>query len=57
MYEGVVSFVKKERSDLESKMTKSLGFGMGIEFREGSLLISAKTTTKAKKGTALETAM
>lgn len=50
VYEGVVSFVKKQRSDLESKMTKSLGFAMGIEFREGSLLISAKTTAKAKKG-------
>lgn len=50
VYEGIVSFVKKQRSDLESKMTKSLGFAMGIEFREGSLLISAKTTAKAKKG-------
>lgn len=50
MYEGIVSFVKKQRSDLESKMTKSFGFAMGIEFREGSLLISAKTTAKAKKG-------
>lgn len=45
-----MSFVKKERSDLESKMTKSLGFAMGIEFREGSLLISAKAGAKAKKG-------
>ncbi|XP_062583012.1 FACT complex subunit SPT16-like [Saccostrea cucullata] len=50
VYEGVVSFVKKQRSDLESKMTKSLGFAMGIEFREGSLLISAKTGAKVKKG-------
>lgn len=50
VYEGIVSFVKKQRSDLESKMTKSFGFAMGIEFREGSLLISAKTTAKAKKG-------
>lgn len=50
VYEAIVSFVKKQRSDLESKMTKSLGFAMGIEFREGSLLISAKTTAKAKKG-------
>lgn len=50
VYEGIVSFVKKQRSDLENKMTKSFGFAMGIEFREGSLLISAKTTAKAKKG-------
>ncbi|KAL3860233.1 hypothetical protein ACJMK2_010387 [Sinanodonta woodiana] len=50
VYDHAVKFVKDKRPDLEDKMTKSIGFGMGVEFREGSLLIGPKTNVRAKKG-------
>ena len=50
VYQAGVSVVKAERPELEAKMTKSFGFAMGIEFREGSLLIGPKTNAPAKKG-------
>ena len=51
-YEAVVSKVKKEKPELLNNLTKSFGFVSGIEFREGSLLINAKTQAKVQKGTA-----
>ncbi|VDI07180.1 Hypothetical predicted protein [Mytilus galloprovincialis] len=50
VYDHAVSFVKKQRSELVDKMTKSIGFAMGIEFREGSLLLSGKNNLRIKKG-------
>lgn len=50
VYDHAISFVKKARPELVEKMTKTVGFVMGIEFREGSLLLSAKTSIKIKKG-------
>ncbi|EEB10631.1 FACT complex subunit SPT16, putative [Pediculus humanus corporis] len=50
VYESGVAFVKSKKSDLLGGMNKNFGFGMGIEFRESSLLISPKTTTVLKKG-------
>lgn len=50
MYDRTVAFVKKEKADMADKMTKNIGFAMGIEFREGSLLIGPKTTARARKG-------
>ena len=50
VYDHTVSFVKKQRSELVDKMTKSIGFAMGIEFREGSLLLSGKNNLRIKKG-------
>ncbi|CAL1527639.1 unnamed protein product [Lymnaea stagnalis] len=50
VYDAGLAFVKKEHPELESKMIKSFGFGMGIEFREASLLIAPKTRAPAKKG-------
>ena len=35
---------------LAEKLTKSIGFAMGIDFREPSLLISPKTEEEARKG-------
>ena len=32
------------------KLPKTLGFGMGLEFRESSLLLSSKSQSKAKPG-------
>ncbi len=50
IYDKVVDFVKKEKPELVDKLTKSFGFGMGIEFREGSLLIGPKSTATVQKG-------
>lgn len=50
VYDAVVDIVKKERPNLLSKLTKNLGFVTGIEFREGSMLITNKTQITAKKG-------
>ncbi|KAK2190440.1 hypothetical protein NP493_80g05043 [Ridgeia piscesae] len=50
VYQAAVDVVKAEKPAYVEKMTKSVGFAMGIEFREGSLLISSKSTVTAKKG-------
>ncbi|CAJ1085903.1 FACT complex subunit SPT16 [Xyrichtys novacula] len=52
-YNTVQEYVKKEKSDLLAKLTKNLGFAMGIEFREGSLVLNAKNQYKLKKGMVL----
>uniref|UniRef100_A0A3Q1C5N4 FACT complex subunit n=1 Tax=Amphiprion ocellaris TaxID=80972 RepID=A0A3Q1C5N4_AMPOC len=52
-YSTVLEYVKKEKSDLVAKLTKNLGFAMGIEFREGSLVLNAKNQYKLKKGMVL----
>lgn len=51
VYDTVLSFVKKERPEFVDKLTKTLGFAMGIEFRESSLTIGPKTFALVKKGT------
>uniref|UniRef100_A0A2P2I040 FACT complex subunit n=1 Tax=Hirondellea gigas TaxID=1518452 RepID=A0A2P2I040_9CRUS len=50
VYEDVHSYVSSERKDLVDKLTKSFGFGTGIEFRESGLVIGPKTNTRALKG-------
>lgn len=50
VYNAIYSHVKDKRADLADKLTKAVGFGMGIEFRESSLLVGPKTTITAKKG-------
>uniref|UniRef100_A0A3Q2D305 FACT complex subunit n=1 Tax=Cyprinodon variegatus TaxID=28743 RepID=A0A3Q2D305_CYPVA len=52
-YNAVMEYVKKEKPDLVAKLTKNLGFAMGIEFREGSLVLNAKNQYKLKKGMVL----
>ncbi|CAL8384026.1 unnamed protein product [Arctogadus glacialis] len=52
-YNVVLEYVKKEKPDLVSKLTKNFGFAMGIEFREGSLVLNAKNQYKLKKGMVL----
>ena len=49
-YNSALNLVKKEKPHLVDKLTKSAGFGTGIEFREGALLIAAKSNVLAKKG-------
>ena len=50
VYNSALKYVQSNRPELAEKMTKNIGFGMGIEFREASLLITNKTNIRAKKG-------
>ena len=50
VYNSAVATVKEEKPELVEKLTKSAGFGTGIEFREGSLLIAGKTNVTVRKG-------
>lgn len=50
VYNAIMDVVKKQKPELLNKITKNLGFGMGIEFREGSLVINSKNQYKLKKG-------
>ncbi|NXC10123.1 SP16H protein, partial [Orthonyx spaldingii] len=50
IYAAVMDVVKKQRPELLGKITKNLGFAMGIEFREGSLVINSKNQQRLKKG-------
>ncbi|KAH3774177.1 hypothetical protein DPMN_175551, partial [Dreissena polymorpha] len=50
VFEAAVKIVKTKQSSLLDKMTKTIGFAMGLEFREGALLITSKSDVVAKKG-------
>nr|XP_060636057.1 FACT complex subunit SPT16 [Anolis sagrei ordinatus] len=50
VYAAIMDMVKKQKPELLSKITKNLGFAMGIEFREGSLVINSKNQYRLKKG-------
>ena len=54
VYERALEVIKEEKSSLVDHFTKSCGFVMGIEFKEGSMLINAKTEIPAKKGEYME---
>ncbi|KAH3774058.1 hypothetical protein DPMN_175429 [Dreissena polymorpha] len=44
-----LTHVKTKQSSLLDKMTKTIGFAMGLEFREGALLITSMSDVVAKK--------
>lgn len=50
VYNTTEAYVKKEKPALLDKMTKTLGFVTGIEFRESSLVIGPKNNAVVKKG-------
>ncbi len=50
VYESALSYAKKEKSSLVDSLTKLFGFGMGIEFRESSIIIGPKCNAIVKKG-------
>lgn len=50
VYNKGVEFVKENEPNMIDHLTKNFGFGTGIEFREASLLIAAKTDVVAKAG-------
>ncbi|KAG8190381.1 hypothetical protein JTE90_022025 [Oedothorax gibbosus] len=50
VFSAAVAFVERDHKELVDKMVKNIGFAMGIEFREGTLAITPKSTAVAKKG-------
>ena len=50
VYNAAESYIKKEKPALLDKMTKTLGFVTGLEFRESSLVIGPKNNAVVKKG-------
>merc|ERR1719277_1786159 len=50
VYKAAMDNVKKEKPDLTEKLNKTFGFAMGIEFREGSLVIGPNCDLKVRKG-------
>uniref|UniRef100_UPI00358EF832 FACT complex subunit SPT16-like isoform X2 n=1 Tax=Myxine glutinosa TaxID=7769 RepID=UPI00358EF832 len=49
IHQATMSFVTKTRGDLMDLFSKNLGFAMGIEFRESSLIINSKNQNVVKK--------
>ncbi|CAB4485087.1 unnamed protein product [Rhizophagus irregularis] len=50
VYVKAINFVKNKKPELVSHFVKSLGHGMGIEFRESAYSINAKSTKEFKAG-------
>ena len=51
VYTAAVDFLNKEgREDLVRHLPKTLGFGMGLDFRDGMLTLSSKNPTTFKAG-------
>ncbi|VDP32074.1 unnamed protein product [Soboliphyme baturini] len=50
VYAAAVEVLRDNRPELIEKFTKNVGFGMGIEFRESSLLINARNTVSVESG-------
>ncbi|KAG0173480.1 FACT complex subunit spt16 [Apophysomyces sp. BC1015] len=53
IYQKALSYIRTKRPDLEKHFTKSMGFGMGIEFREASYLLTGKNVRDLKNGMVL----
>ncbi|CAG2163756.1 unnamed protein product [Oppiella nova] len=50
VYQHAIDMVSKHDKSIVDKMTKNIGFAMGLEFREGSLLLAPKSNAIARKG-------
>ncbi|XP_041454222.1 FACT complex subunit SPT16-like [Lytechinus variegatus] len=50
VYNAAVNLVKEKDSKLVGNLTKNAGFLTGIEFREGTMVLNAKTEETVKKG-------
>lgn len=50
VYEAARAFVAKERPDLVELMTKSVGFGIGLDFRDLLWTLDAKRQRKIRPG-------
>lgn len=54
--EKVRKFIQSRNASLLEKLTKNLGFGIGLEFRESCNLLTAKNTTVIEEGMAFNVA-
>ena len=50
VYNSIFNLVQSKDESLLDKLTKNFGFSIGLEFREGSLLITSKNRSKIKRG-------
>jgi len=50
VYEGAKKFVEKKDAALLPFLTKTLGFSIGLEFRDGTLVLNDKNSTKFEEG-------
>ncbi|XP_030831419.1 FACT complex subunit SPT16 [Strongylocentrotus purpuratus] len=50
VFHAAVNLVKEKNSKLVGNLTKNAGFLTGIEFREGTMVLNAKTEETVKKG-------
>ncbi|KAF5117592.1 hypothetical protein DV454_001076 [Geotrichum candidum] len=53
VYQAAVDFIKSKNPSLLNYFLKNVGWGIGIEFRDTSLLLNAKNTNKLKSGMTL----
>ncbi|KAJ6221120.1 hypothetical protein RDWZM_006932 [Blomia tropicalis] len=57
VYQVAHDMVEKRDKKLVEKFTKNCGFAMGIEFREGSLLLAPKSSSVARNGMVFNVAL
>lgn len=50
VYNHALSYIKEKKSDLEPHFLKSIGFGMGLEFRDSTYLLSSKNARRLRSG-------
>jgi len=50
VYEAGIEFVKGKKEELLSKLPQSFGYGIGLEFRENNLGITAKNEKNIEAG-------
>ncbi|VDC07164.1 unnamed protein product [Peniophora sp. CBMAI 1063] len=48
LYQHALSFIKQKKPELEKHFVKNIGFGMGLEFRDASYLLSSKNARQLK---------
>lgn len=57
VYSKAVKYIKLKRPELSEKFVKSLGHGMGIEFRESNYILGPKNEKEFKTGMVLNLSM
>jgi len=50
VYNAIINLAQSKDEALVDKLTKNFGFAIGLEFREGSLLITSKNRSRLRKG-------
>ncbi|KAI8987435.1 FACT complex subunit-domain-containing protein [Mycotypha africana] len=53
VYNKALALIKSKRPDLEKNFIKTVGFGMGIEFREANYVLNPKNSRELKSGMVL----